>query len=240
MNKAKLAAGALVIAAGAALLLAQQLSLVSLRDDNRFLHHEMALLQAENGHLSNAVVRASRSLPEDQARELLRLRAEVAMLRQRSAGFGSLREQNQKLQTELAQAQTGKSKEDQLAEERRAATIETLKEIGSAMTVFASNRNTRLATNYEQLYTQLGRTNVIGGISTEGIEFVNLEQLDRSLSNQYVFREREPRQLPSGSWEWLYGTPDGSVMALTSEDGDFDDFESEDILPPDDEDDSGD
>jgi len=97
-----------------------------------------------------------------------------------------------------------------------------------------------LATNYEQLYTQLGRTNVIGGISTEGIEFVNLEQLDRSLSNQYVFREREPRQLPSGSWEWLYGTPDGSVMALTSEDGDFDDFESEDILPPDDEDDSGD
>ena len=51
----------------------------------------MAELAAENERLSNLVAQASRSqsLPEDQMRELLRLRAEVAALRQQGKAPGS-------------------------------------------------------------------------------------------------------------------------------------------------------
>ena len=79
----------------------------------------------------------------------------------------------------------------------------------------------------------MGRTNLASGVSLDNIEFVNLQQLDSTLTNQYVFREREPRQLSDGRWEWLYGTPDGDVQALISEDGDFDDFESQDLVTAD-------
>jgi hypothetical protein len=236
MTKAKYAVGTLLLLTGVVVLALQHQSLTSLRNDNQTLRHENALLKAVNSRFSNAVVRASQSLPDDQAKELLRLRGEVAMLRKRSSGTSDLRLQNEKLHIELAKAQATNKQNDQIAEERRVAAIAALKQVGDAMAVFASNREVRYATNVEQFYNELGRTNSLVGLSMNDIEFVNLEQLDSTLTNQYVFREREPRMLPDGRWEWLYGTPDGQIEAMISETGDFDDFENEDQVSGDDED----
>jgi hypothetical protein len=236
MTKAKYAVSALLFLTGVVALALQHQSLTSLSNDNQSLRHENAILKSVNTRFSNAVVRASQSLPEDQAKELLRLRGEVAMLRKRSSGTSDLRQQNQKLQAELVRAQASKEQNDKVADERRAAAIVALKQVGDAVALFASNREVRYATNVEQFYNELGRTNSLVGVSMNGIEFVNLEQLDSTLTNQYVFREREPRMLPDGRWEWLYGTPDGQIEAMISDTGNFDDFENEDQTSGDDED----
>ena len=57
---------------------------------------QMASLIATNEQLSNLVAQASRrqSLPEDQSRELLRLRGEVGVLRQQSHELESVRNEN--------------------------------------------------------------------------------------------------------------------------------------------------
>ena len=57
---------------------------------------QMAGLTAENGQLSNLVARAERpqSLPDDQSRELLRLRGEVGVLRGQSKELEAVRNEN--------------------------------------------------------------------------------------------------------------------------------------------------
>jgi hypothetical protein len=64
---------------------------------------QMAGLIAENEELSNLVARANRpqSLPDDQLRELLRLRGEVGVLRQQSKELEAVRNENRQARAAL-------------------------------------------------------------------------------------------------------------------------------------------
>jgi hypothetical protein len=73
-----------------------------LGEQNKVLQQQfdqMASLAAENERLSNLVAQASRvqALPDDQSRELLRLRGEVGVLRQQSKELETLREDTRKV-----------------------------------------------------------------------------------------------------------------------------------------------
>ena len=77
-----------------------------LGQDNRALRQQLgqlAGLVAENERLSNLVAQASHSpsLPNDQLKELLRLRGEVGVLRQQSKELETLREENRQARTAL-------------------------------------------------------------------------------------------------------------------------------------------
>jgi hypothetical protein len=77
---------------------------VGLEEENQALRtqlDQMGELAAENERLSNLVAHASQSqsLPEDQLRELLRLRAEVAALRQQVKALGSPSVENRQAPT---------------------------------------------------------------------------------------------------------------------------------------------
>jgi hypothetical protein len=64
---------------------------------------QMAGLIAENAQLSNVVARANgaQSLPDDQSRELLRLRGEVGLLRQQSQELETVRTENRQARAAL-------------------------------------------------------------------------------------------------------------------------------------------
>lgn len=65
--------------------------------------HPMAGLIAENERLSNLVARANHAqpLPNDQSRELLRLRGEAGVLRQQSKEFEAVRNENRQARAAL-------------------------------------------------------------------------------------------------------------------------------------------
>jgi hypothetical protein len=77
-----------------------------LREENKTLRQQlaqMASLGAENERLSNLVsgVSRSRSVSNDQLRELLRLRGEVGVLREQSKELETLRKENRQVSTSL-------------------------------------------------------------------------------------------------------------------------------------------
>jgi hypothetical protein len=49
-----------------------------------------------------------------------------------------------------------------------------------------------------------------------------------------MLREITPRQAPDGKWERVYGLADGSVQKITSNDGNFDNWEKQQqqYIPP--------
>jgi len=82
-------------------------SRLRLGEENKSLRQhsdQMAGLVAENERLSNIVAQTSRSqsLPDDQLKELLRLRGEVGVLRQQGKELETLREENCRARIALA------------------------------------------------------------------------------------------------------------------------------------------
>ncbi len=78
--------GVLIVAAVATPLVIQQQAQVRLRERDKAMQQQndqMAQLRAENERLSSLLAQANGSLMDDQMRELLKLRGEVGLLRQR-------------------------------------------------------------------------------------------------------------------------------------------------------------
>ncbi len=98
---------AAVIAAVATPLALQHQAQVRLAEENAALRRQasrVSQLQSENGRLSNLVAQANavRKLPGDQFSELLRLRNEVASLRQQNGELAKAKVDNQRLQSARA------------------------------------------------------------------------------------------------------------------------------------------
>jgi len=100
-TKPNIALAALLVGSGV-LLVFQHHTTTRLRENNQAMQQQaeqVARLGEENQRLSNLVAQASNpvSLPEDQLRELLRLRGEVGPLRRQEAEAEKLRAENSRL-----------------------------------------------------------------------------------------------------------------------------------------------
>lgn len=110
ISKIKLAiAGTLAAAALATPLVVQHRSVSQLSEENQSLRRQQSQLSqsiAQNQRLSNLVAQAGRtqSLPDPDVRELLKLRAEVGLLRQQSRELAQVKEENRQLRTQQAVA----------------------------------------------------------------------------------------------------------------------------------------
>lgn len=133
-------AGAIAVALGAPLIVQHQ-TVSKLREENQSLQLQqtrLTQLTAENERLSNQLVAANSAkvLPEGQARELLRLRGEVGLLRQQSKELERVQAENHQLRTwqvqqlVAVQSQQVLSPADMAA---RNACINNLRQIDGAM-----------------------------------------------------------------------------------------------------------
>src|ERR1039458_8956353 len=105
MPKAKIALAAVLVGSGILLVFEHQAT-TKLREKNQAMQQQVeqvGRLGEENQRLSNLVAQASNpaSLPQDQLRELLRLRGEVGPLRRQKAEGEKLRAENSRSPTAL-------------------------------------------------------------------------------------------------------------------------------------------
>ena len=116
--------------------------------------------------------------------------------------------------------------------------VKATKQLGLAMRVYANSHTNRYATNFDQLKNELegcGVTpagKIVGDVKLNDIEFVNAGLVRETWPQTIMFREIAPRKTPEGKWERVYGSADGSVQTITSEDGNFEVWENEQPVPP--------
>jgi hypothetical protein len=102
------------------------------------------------------------------------------------------------------------------------------------MRVRPRDYNGFMATNFDQLISELPlKTNANGlvvfsqsGNELAMFEFMNLGQVNDTLPQKLIFREKTPRKTPDGNWTRVYGRADGSVQKRFSPTGNFEQWES--------------
>jgi len=231
-TKLKLAFSAIVVAGAVTAFMVQHQAQEKLRVENESLRQQVAQWQTDNDSLSNrlAAVGDPKSLSDEQFNELLKLRGEVGMLRNQVIEIGKLREENRQISRELADAtqtlQSLPSPEQALFNKKRVQAVNDAKMVGLAMRIWAGDNNDQYPTNFEDM------TNELGGVTNvmhfkEAFEFVNAGVANEHYPQMLMLREITPLQAPDGKWERAYGFADGSVQTITSNDGNFDDWEKQ-------------
>ncbi|HEV2318631.1 MAG TPA: sigma-70 family RNA polymerase sigma factor, partial [Verrucomicrobiae bacterium] len=222
----KLGIGALVVAGAATAMVVRHQSQTRLRDENESLHQKVTQLQANNESLSNRLtsVGQAKSLTDEQLNELMKLRGEIGVMQRQLDELGKLRGENQQLreaETKLQASNENMAMASALAKFKanEVQVVNTMKQLGVAERIYGNDNNGQYATNFEQM------TNVLGGLYKkpllDNIEFVNAGAAREQYPQMIIFRERNPRQSPDGTWQRVYGLADGSVQVAVSPDGNF-------------------
>jgi hypothetical protein len=226
----------------AALLFQQRQAQEKLRAEDESLRQQIAQLKADNENLSDLAAQAKSSQPlaDEQFTELLKLRGEVGVLRRQTNEFGqelaNLSAENQRLQSHVSTApnQTEQFSPNDLFELHQFHVADAMKQLGLAMKIFAGDNNDQFATNFDQLKNELGGVTNFNGVGLDAIEFVNAGLVNDSMPNTIIFRERNPRENPSGGWFRVYGLADGSAQTIYSDSSGkgFDNYEQQHMVPP--------
>jgi hypothetical protein len=223
----------LLLVVAVAIIIFQYQTETALRAEIEMLHQQIAQSQTDNESLSNRLAAAAdtKSLPDEQLNELLKLRGEVGMLRNQITESGKLREENRRLQS---QVKAEPNSRDQISpqeqfELHRIDMVNAMKELGLAMRIYAGDHNNQYATNFDQLKNELGGvTNFDGNISLNDIQFVNAGVVDDTTPQMIIFSERVPQQQsPNGSWAHIYGLADGSVQTIFGDEQTFEEYEKQ-------------
>ena len=101
-----------------------------------------------------------------------------------------------------------------------------MQQLGLAERIYAGDNNDQFATNFDQM------TNELGGLYSSplltNVDFVNVGMVNDRYPQMIMFRERNPRQAPGGTWHREYGLVDGSVQTAISPDDNFNAWEKYD------------
>jgi hypothetical protein len=115
--------------------------------------------------------------------------------------------------------------------------VNTMKQLGLAERIYAGDNADVYATNFDQMANELG--GLYKNPILTNVDFINVGVVNEAHPEMILFRERQPRQAPDGTWSRIYGLSDGSVQTTTSANGNFDAFEKYDyslngiiFLPP--------
>jgi RNA polymerase sigma factor (sigma-70 family) len=238
MTKIKIGLATFVVAGGVTAFVVQQQAQEKLRGDNAALQQQLAQLQTDNQSLSNRLASAgdSKKLPDDQFNELLKLRGEIGLLRNQIGEIKKLREDNAETHKALAEAiqefKSLPSPEQALFNKKRIEAVNNSKQIELAMKMFANDNNGAFPTNLIQV---VGDSNILPAKWTniiDNFELVNVGMADSQFPNAISIREKNARQSPDGHWERVYGLADGSAWYQNSNDGNFDEYEKQHQIPP--------
>ena len=219
-----------------------------------YQEHQRSGLLAANAALAAQTVdlahwreiRAQSEVRQEQLRELAQLREDQDKLARLRAEVAALRtpELSRKLQwqSRLQSAQAAltaaqarsKQVEDSIdAQNLTLKRVDDLKRLGFAAMLWARDNGEQLPATLRDMTNQIG-TNVDFETFVEPYEFFqHARPVTRTDPNVILFREKQPRQLPNGTWTRVYTLADGSVQQISSATGDFSDWERQHTLPPD-------
>ncbi len=172
-------------------------------------HDEMQQLESKLPELALLEAEAKRLGVED----LDEKRRLHAMLGSRREQLAQAQQRTERIQAEIA------------AEVLRDHTVNALKTIGMASRVWATDHDDTFPNRFIQMTNELAHhyTEGFGGnLHLENFEWVKHARPVSVNEPQYVlFREKQPRQLPNGTWERCYTHCDGSVITYRSDSPDF-------------------
>jgi hypothetical protein len=251
-NQIKAGLGALAVAGAVTALVIQHQAQMQLRAENQSLQQQVAQLVGGMQDLSNRLTDAGddKKISDDQMNELLRLRGEVGVLRRQTSEVGQLQAAVQNLQARPAAEQTGAPTQvPQLAPEdqfqlHQMHMVNAMKQLALGMRIYEGDHNGQLPTNLDQLIQSGDLGSVTNGftftyvagvpdvIGMENFELMNVGQVSDSTPGTLMIRERIPRQSPDGPWQRVYAFADGSVQSLSSNDGNFDNYEAQHSSAP--------
>jgi hypothetical protein len=229
-TKLKLAFSALAIAGATTALVIQHQGQAKLRVANERLTEQLA--QLESANVSNQLARAgdSKSISDEQFRELLRLRGEVGVLRQKTNELGKLREENQRLQA----IQTDANRQEQtMADAKQREREMSLRKMGNAkqgmiaFIMFADDNQKRFPTNFAQAALYLKNDSMDQIESNFDIVYQGSRENLSNSSATIVLKEKQAWQTLSGKWFKTYGFADGHSEIHSEPDGNFDAFEKD-------------
>lgn len=240
MTNLKLGLGALVVAGATTAAVMQHQTQANLRTENASLQQQIAQLQTDKESLSNrlSAIGEAKSLTAAQFNELLRLRGEVGLLKQRTNELGDLEQRKQQEYTQslatMRQPQKEQYSPSDLFQLHQFHVIDAMKQVGLALRIHEGVHGGRFATNFSQLTDQLGAVTNINGVSLDSFEFVNAGLVNDTMPEMIILREKEPRQDPQGAWYREYGFVDGSVTTIygnSPDDKSFSNFEAQHAPP---------
>jgi hypothetical protein len=236
--KLKLAFGAIIVSGAATMFVVQEQNQAKLRGENVAWQLQINQLQTDNQNLSNRLASAgdAQKLTKEQFNELLKLRGEVGVLRRQLEDAGNLRAENQQLRAAAAKLRgsiegTGMSSVQAKFDSNQVYMVNAMKQLGLAVRLYANDHGDLYATNFDQIANELGeyeRGGLYKNPILTNVDFVNVGVVNGQHPQMILFRERQARQAPDGTWHRIYGLSDGSVQTATSPAGNFDAWEKYD------------
>ena len=236
VSKLKLGAGVLAVA-GVALAFthfyhAQQ----KLTEENDSLRQQLTQLQTENGSLSNNLLVAAGSakgLATVQLTELLKLRSEVGQLQQQVVELGKLREEIQRLQSLPRQPQPSPASAEALEQQQQAAmdSLNRAKQGVLAFVMYANENQQQFPASFYQAAPFFKEGLAPIEMNFEIVYAGSITNITNA-AGTIVLREKHASQMLDGQWRKTYGFADGHAEIHTEPDGNFDEWESQHMIPP--------
>jgi RNA polymerase sigma factor (sigma-70 family) len=235
-TKLKLGLGALLIVGATTALVVQHQTQNKLRAENEAWHRQVTQLQADNDALSNRLATAqdANPVPDRQLKDLLRLRAEVGLLRQKTNELGKLIQRDHLRRTEGDSQASEETTPD--AETQRQISIAKMSDAKMLVLgefLYAQDNKGQLATNLDQFASYL--TNADQKLTgTNNFELAYTGSINGLTNPGSVIMMRESQAWPTlnGSWARSYGFMDGHAEVHVQESDDFDPFEQLHSLAP--------
>jgi len=246
---------AVAIAGVATPLVVQQRAQSRLSDRNAELGRQIDQLAHENARLSNLVARAAetRTLSQDQLRELMKLRGEVGLLRKQTNELDTLRQDIRRLQS----AQAGPAQNcqppttytvDEYQKQEGIAKLNYAKYWVLAFHLYMEKNQGRFPASLDQALPYLPEEARIEmnlppdeflpntpkfGLTPDRFEIVYSGTLTDipNPASVIVFREKQAWG-ENGRWRRAYGFADGHSEIHLSQDGNFDAWEQQHMIAP--------
>lgn len=198
----KFGLAALAITGAVIIILVFRHQHMRLADDNAALRQQLAQMEAENESLSNLVFQAKTPEPPTAAPsdDLLRLRGEVALLRERTNELAQ-QQQGRRLISTVADespATNQISPEDQFVLQQ-SHLVDAMTAVLTALKDYAAKHNGQYPDNLQELVASGALTNAtfVGNLGLDEFEFNKPGATDQ-LSNRNFIRARTPLQRPGG------------------------------------------
>jgi len=216
---------AALLAIGAVLFRLQVQERNQLRADNAALRQEITRLQSDNDDLANrlATAVASQKMTDEQMNELLRLRAEVARLRQQAAQAAKTSTETRPAQNVPATAGPTSEPNDPTEQQVRYAKLNDARDLMSEYLADANAHQGQFSADIDDanLYTRPGYT----GTNHFDLTYRGTRDAITSPSTTIIIRERSAWRTADGQWAKVYGYADGHAELHTSSDGNFSQWE---------------
>jgi RNA polymerase sigma factor (sigma-70 family) len=228
LMKSKIIIGTIATAALTTPLVMQQQTLASLRAEDRQLQrtNSSETRNVTNTDRTKISAQELAQLRRDRE-ELGRLRAEATRLQ--NGVDPNVRQELSALQQQIEKARASADyiQTEMAAMQLREDTVKAMQQLGLAARIYATDNSDKLPLTFDAI-TNILRGALPGKLELDKFEFVkHAREVSEAEPQMLLFREKEARHLPDGSWARSYTFCDGHVEEKTLPEPNFDEWEKE-------------